>query len=61
MVVRSGARNVWRMNLDGSDPVQLTDFKEHIITAFDWSRDGKTLAVSRGILIRDAVLISNAK
>lgn len=47
--------------MDGGKPVQLTNFKEHFITAFGWSRDGRQLAVERGIIIRDAVLISNAK
>lgn len=60
-VITNNVSNVWSQPLDGGKPVQLTNFKEHIITAFDWSRDGRTLAVSRGVLIRDAVLINNSK
>jgi eukaryotic-like serine/threonine-protein kinase len=60
-VINSNVSNIWKQPLDGGKPVQVTDFKEHIITAFDWSHDGHKLAVSRGILIRDAVLISNSK
>ncbi|HEX8844121.1 MAG TPA: protein kinase [Pyrinomonadaceae bacterium] len=59
--INNNVSNVWGQPLDGGPPVQLTNFKEHIITAYDWSRDGRTLAVSRGILIRDAVLINNSK
>jgi Tol biopolymer transport system component len=60
-VIANNVSNIWSQPLEGGAPVQVTDFKEHTITAFDWSRDGRTLAVSRGVLIRDAVLISNAK
>jgi serine/threonine protein kinase len=60
-VINNNVSNIWSQPLDGSKPVQVTDFKEHLLTAFGWSRDGKQLACSRGILIRDAVLISNTK
>ena len=53
--------NVWSQPLDGAAPKQLTDFKQERIFAFDWSRDGKQLALARGTLTRDAVLISNFK
>jgi serine/threonine protein kinase len=59
--VADNVSNIWSQPLDGGKPVQVTNFKEHLITAFGWSRDGKQLACSRGILIRDAVLISNNK
>jgi uncharacterized repeat protein (TIGR03803 family) len=60
-VVNNNVSNIWSQPLDGGKPVQVTDFKEHLITAFGWSRDGRQLACSRGILIRDAVLINNSK
>ena len=60
-VIINNVSNIWSQPLDGGKPVQVTNFKENSITAFDWSRDGKTLAVSRGILIRDAVLINSAR
>jgi serine/threonine protein kinase/Tol biopolymer transport system component len=59
--VANNVSNIWSQPMDGGKPVQATNFKEHLITAFGWSRDGRQLACSRGILIRDAVLISNAK
>ncbi len=47
--------------MDGGKPVQLTDFKSDNIFSFDWSRDGKFLALSRGSTINDVVLISDFK
>lgn len=60
-VITNNVSNIWRQPVEGGKPVQVTNFKENLISAFDWSRDGRTLAVSRGLLIRDAVLISNSK
>ena len=60
-VITNNVSNIWSQPLEGGKPVQLTDFKENIITAYDWSRDGRQLAVSRGIIIRDVVLISGVK
>jgi serine/threonine protein kinase/Tol biopolymer transport system component len=60
-VITNNVSNIWSQPLSGGRPTQVTDFKEHMITSFDWSRDGKQLAVSRGVLLRDVVLISNSK
>ena len=51
--------NIWLQPLDGGQPRQLTDFKTDRIFSFSWSRDGKWLAVSRGVVNNDVVLISN--
>jgi len=53
--------NIWSQPLSGGPPKQLTDFKDSLITSFAWSHDGKMLACTRGILLRDAVLISDMK
>jgi len=53
--------NIWSQPLDGSPPKQVTDFKDSLMAGFAFSRDGKQLACSRGILLRDAVLISEVK
>jgi len=37
----------------------LTDFKSDRIFSFAWSRDGKQLALARGTLTNDVILISN--
>jgi Tol biopolymer transport system component len=50
--------NVWSQSIDGGPPKQVTDFKDSLMTGFAWSNDGKTLASTRGILLRDVVLIS---
>jgi len=51
--------NIWSQPLDGGAPKQVTDFKDLLITAFSWSRDGKQLVCTRGSLLRDAVLITD--
>jgi hypothetical protein len=47
--------------LDGGKPVQLTDFKTDQIFWFDFSRDGKQLALSRGTQTSDVILIRDFK
>ena len=56
---RSGVSNIVTQSLDGGPPKKLTDFNSDIIFAWDLSRDGKRLVVSRGIETRDVVIISN--
>jgi len=52
--------NIWSQPLDGPAK-QITDFTDLLITGFDWSRDGKQLACTRGSLVRDAVLVTDSK
>jgi Tol biopolymer transport system component len=58
-VTRGGVTNLWVQPIDGSPPKQLTNFTSDRIFLFDFSRDGKQVALSRGTLTRDVVLISN--
>jgi serine/threonine protein kinase len=58
---RSNVSNLWNQSLDGGPPKQVTEFKEMLITAFSWSHDGKQLVLTRGNLLRDAVLITDTK
>jgi serine/threonine protein kinase len=53
----NGVSNIWSLPLDGGPPKQLTDFKTDQIFLFDFSRDGKQLAVSRGTQTSDVILI----
>jgi serine/threonine protein kinase/Tol biopolymer transport system component len=53
--------NIWSQPLDGSPAKQITGFTDLLITGFDWSRDGKQLACTRGSLVRDAVLVTDLK
>ncbi|HJZ81114.1 MAG TPA: LpqB family beta-propeller domain-containing protein, partial [Pyrinomonadaceae bacterium] len=57
----NGVSNIWSLPLDGGKPVQLTDFKTDQIFWFDFSRDGKQLALSRGTQTSDVILIRDFK
>ena len=59
IVNRGGVSNIWIQPVDDSPARQLTDFKSDRIFSFDWSRDGKWLALSRGPEQRDVVLMSD--
>ncbi len=54
-----GISNLWSLSISGSPPKQLTNFDADEIAGYAWSRDGLQLAVSRGIISRDVVLITN--
>jgi len=58
---RGGASNILMQPLAGGPPKPLTDFKSDVIFHFDWSRDGKQPALSRGIAAADVVMMSNVK
>jgi serine/threonine protein kinase len=58
---RQGASNIWSQPLAGGSPRQVTDFKSDYLSLFDWSPDGKFLAVTRYSFSSDVVLMSNAK
>jgi len=61
IVSRAGVSNLWVQPIDGSPPKQLTDFKTDRVFLFDWSPDGKWLAMARGPEQRDAVLMTDFK
>lgn len=54
---RNGISNVWQYMLENGETKQLTQFTSDQIFWFDWSRDGKQLASSRGKITNDVVLI----
>ncbi|HKC65267.1 MAG TPA: DPP IV N-terminal domain-containing protein, partial [Pyrinomonadaceae bacterium] len=58
---QGGVSNIWSQPFDGGAPFQLTDFKQGRIFWFDLSPDGSQLAVARGSVISDVVMISNLK
>ncbi len=58
---REGVSNVWGIGLEAGALKQLTDFKSDQIFFFDWSRDGQSIALARGDVNNDVVLISNFK
>jgi len=51
--------NIWEQNLSGGPPKQITNFTSGLIFGFDWSPDGKQLALTRGSVSSDVVMISN--
>jgi Tol biopolymer transport system component len=60
--VRDGQTdNLWLQNLDGSPGKALTDFKAEFIRDFDYSVDGKQLAIIRGHREADVVLIRDSE
>ena len=59
VLTRNGVSNIWRQKLSGGPPKQVTNFESGQIFDFDWSRDGRQLAVTRGSESSDVVLISN--
>jgi serine/threonine protein kinase len=61
IVTENQVSNIWTQPLDGRPPKQLTDFKSERIFNFVWSRDGQKIALSRGVVNKDVVLISGFK
>jgi serine/threonine protein kinase/Tol biopolymer transport system component len=58
---RHNVSNIWSQPLAGGPPKQVTDFKSDYLFQFDWSPDGKYLAVARYTVSSDVLLMSNVK
>ena len=54
-------RNIWVGPLDGGAHRQLTHFTDKTITAFEWSHDGKQLALARTTTTSDNVLLKGVR
>jgi serine/threonine protein kinase len=54
-----GVGNIWSQPLDGGSATQLTHFDSDLIGDFAWSGDGTGLVLTRGVVIRDVVLLEN--
>jgi Tol biopolymer transport system component len=54
-----GALKLWEQPLTGGTPRQVMAFTDRQIGQFAWSRDGKQLALLRGLNALDIVLMSN--
>jgi Tol biopolymer transport system component len=59
LLTRDRATNIWTQGLKESAPKPLTKFSSGEMFAFDWSRDGKHLAFSRGQQKTEVILMSN--
>lgn len=60
-VTTGNVSNLWMQPLDGGPPRRWTAFNDQTIFDFAWSRDGKQLVFSRGVINSDIVLLSNFK
>jgi eukaryotic-like serine/threonine-protein kinase len=58
IITKRGVANLWQQPLQGAAAAALTQFSKQRIYNFAWSPDGKQLAVARGKLTSDAVLIT---
>jgi eukaryotic-like serine/threonine-protein kinase len=58
---RGGVSNLWAQALAGGAPRRLTDFRSDELFAFAFSPDGRQLALARGNVTRDVVLIKDFK
>lgn len=58
---RMGVSNVWALPTNGGAPGRLTSFQSELIFDFDWSPDGRSLALSRGHFTRDVVIINDLR
>jgi eukaryotic-like serine/threonine-protein kinase len=59
-VREKGVDNLWQQPLDGGPGRQLTNFTSLKIYSYQWSPDGKSLALVRGDSPSDLVLIQNS-
>jgi TolB protein len=57
----SNLSNIWGQPIDGGPPVQVTDLQGDQLFNFHYSLDGKKLALVRGRVINDVILISNSE
>jgi len=60
-VREKGVDNLWSQPLEGGPGHQITGFSSLRIYSYQWSPDGKTLALARGDSPSDLVLIQNQK
>ena len=59
IVTRNGVSNIWAQPLAGGEAKQITDFSSERIFSFDWSKDGKQIVYSRGVVRNNLVLIED--
>jgi len=60
LFAKKGIDNLWEQPLDNSPPRQLTHFVSEQIARFRFSPDGTKLAIERGHIESDAVLLRDA-
>jgi eukaryotic-like serine/threonine-protein kinase len=60
-ITENGVANLWLQPLDGSPGHQVTHFKSGTLAEFNWSPDGKTLAILRTQTQSDIVLLRESE
>ena len=61
VLTQNGVSNIWQQRLSGGPPKQVTHFDSGEIFDFEWSRDGRQLALTRGSESSDVILMSNPR
>jgi Tol biopolymer transport system component/DNA-binding winged helix-turn-helix (wHTH) protein len=61
VLTQDGVSNIWQQPLTGGPPKQVTHFDSGEIFDFEWSRDGRQLALTRGSESSDVILMSNLR
>jgi len=51
--------NIWRQQLAGGPPQKVTNYSDLVISRFAASPDGQSIALCRGVVARDAFIVSN--
>lgn len=57
---KDGVSNLWSQPINGGPAKQITNFTSGLIWRHAWSRDGKYLALARGNLAADAVMLTDS-
>jgi Tol biopolymer transport system component len=57
----NSADNIWSVPIDGGASKHLTNFNSGLIFAFQVSRDGKQIAITRGTQTDDVILIRDSQ
>jgi Tol biopolymer transport system component len=58
-VTNNGIGNIWTQPLPDGTPRRLTDLDAGEVFSFAWTRDSKRLAVARGTVSTDVVLVTD--
>jgi len=56
---RDWGKGLWRQPIDGGSFQQIPDLPDEKIFSYAWSRDGKQFAFTRGVEMRDVILITS--
>jgi eukaryotic-like serine/threonine-protein kinase len=58
---KNGVSNLWRTPIKGGPSSQITNFTSGLIWDHAWSRDGKYLALAKGTVSNDAILLTDLR